>query len=351
MHLPPPLHGVTICSQTIVNSKAINCAVNARTLPIRYGKTIVDMQSHGLKKIAIMCFLFFKLLNELIRYRPDTVYFTISPVGFSFYRDLLFVSLIKLFSVNIVYHMHGKGIANRTSKLERFFYRYTFRNSTIICMSNILSFDVDGVKANAKIEICANGIEDGSKSFELSKDKKTLDVVYISNLSRMKGVDVFLDVVARAAKDRLPIKFHLVGPFSKVYREQDLNEFLELNPEAKQIITYHGALYEEEKWSLLSRSDVLMHPTRNDAFPLVILEGLASGNVVLATGEGGIPDMLRGLKGSKVTDTDKFYSELVSLLNNKDELEKHQAEAREHFKHYFSKETFEKRILEILLNA
>ena len=94
--------------------------------------------------------------------------------------------------------------------------------------------------------------------------------------------------------------------------------------------------------------DILLHPTRNDAFPLVILEAMAVGCSVLSTNQGGIPDMLKGLEGSKVIDELSFTSALFNLIEKKSLLVDYTRESFSKFDSNFTAGRFEENILEIV---
>lgn len=355
MHLSPPIHGVTVCNDMILNSSLIKSSITTRFLPIRYSNTIEGMQSNGIRKIVIMMALFFRLLYELIFHRPNIVYFTISPLGTAFLRDIIFVVILKVFRVKVIYHLHGKGINLVSNKVIKYLYRFTFNNSNVVCISELLAKDIEGVSANSNVIICPNGIaldnQDRNKIISRKhqiKDGGVINVLFLSNLSRVKGVDLYLNTVSEILRKTKNIKFHLAGPFSGVFTRKDYDMFLQENPHVQGALSYHGAIYDNEKWSLLSQMDILLHPTRNDAFPLVILEAMAVGCSVLSTNQGGIPDMLKGLEGSKVIDELNFTPALFNLIEKKSLLVDYTRESFSKFDSNFTAEKFEENILEIV---
>ena len=49
------------------------------------------------------------IFTSMLFFKPNVVYFTISPVNL-FYRDLVYVFILKLFKPAIVYHLHRDGM-------------------------------------------------------------------------------------------------------------------------------------------------------------------------------------------------------------------------------------------------
>jgi glycosyltransferase involved in cell wall biosynthesis len=56
--------------------------------------------------------------------------------------------------------------------------------------------------------------------------------------------------------------------------------------------------HREDVMEVLDASDLLLHPSRIDAFPGALLEAMAAGVPVVATAVGGIPDIIEnGVSG------------------------------------------------------
>ena len=98
------------------------------------------------------------LITKLIFFRPTIVYFTISPVN-SFYRDLFYVIILKIFNNKILYHLHGKGIWTYSSKtkLNYLFYKWAYNKVNVICISELLRNDIRSIY-HGYIYILPNGI-------------------------------------------------------------------------------------------------------------------------------------------------------------------------------------------------
>lgn len=76
----------------------------------------------------------------------------------------------------------------------------------------------------------------------------------------------------------------------------------------KNIEVIDFKLNKDELFKLYSDANILLHPTRQDSFPLVILEAMKAGNVILATDLYAIPEMVvDGYNGYLVSPKYRFF--------------------------------------------
>lgn len=219
---PPPITGATLMNQRVLNSIVLRDNFNISSICISYSKTISDLGSINFSKLIIFFKIFLRLFNELFFHRPNLVYFQISPTGFVFIRELFFVSVIKLFKIKIVYHLHGKGIqAEVQSKIKKVLYKFVFNNTEFICISNLLKNDIDGV-FSGNIHIVNNGVPDIPREFlELSKSTKNSvpKILFLSNLLHSKGIIDFLDSLKIISKKKLVFSAIIIGAEGNLTKE------------------------------------------------------------------------------------------------------------------------------------
>lgn len=321
--LPPPLTGATLINSYVNNSKLLNDKYNIQTISISFKKTIEDVRIISFKKIIIVINLYLKLFISLIRFKPKLIYFQISPIGWAFYRDFIYVLIIKLFRKHIVFHLHGKGIkdACENSYFKKLIYKFAFRGSSIVCLSNMLANDINQVYAGTPY-IVNNGIPIFSDILECAfhDEKNKIEVLFLSNLLYSKGILVFLDalsVLDTSSREKIQVK--IVG------NEAEISSTM-LNKEIKKrglqnFVVYIGPKYGEEKLNIYHNTDIFIYPTLNDAFPVVILEAMQFGIPVIASIEGAIPDIIDdSLNGFLVekNNPEQISSKLMHLINNPD---------------------------------
>ena len=127
---------------------------------------------------------------------------------------------------------------------------------------------------------------------ELGLEPDTRLVTVVSRLTRLKGIENFLEAAA-ALKPRYPkARFLIVGETSPHDRPY-LNELTDL---ARRLgvadrVTFTGL--RSDVPALLGSSAVAVMPSLNEALSNVLLESMASGAAVVATRVGGTPEALR----------------------------------------------------------
>jgi glycosyltransferase involved in cell wall biosynthesis len=111
------------------------------------------------------------------------------------------------------------------------------------------------------------------KKISKPRDKDPLRVIHIASQGYLKGTDIVLNIARESIKRGLSLEFNLVGSI----RDQDLFR----SPPENVIL--HGEVDPKKVKELMIASDVLLHPSRLDNQPLVVLEALAVGLPVICS--------------------------------------------------------------------
>jgi glycosyltransferase involved in cell wall biosynthesis len=117
----------------------------------------------------------------------------------------------------------------------------------------------------------------------------------VGTVSRIKGTDVFLNACRRVLEHEPDIRFELLGA-------HDLHHDPGLDSELAGILsdrrTAAGVtlLGQRPATEFLSRWDIAVSASRSEAFPLAVLEAMAAGLPVIATGVGGVPEQIEHLR-------------------------------------------------------
>jgi glycosyltransferase involved in cell wall biosynthesis len=349
VQLPPPLHGATIVNKLIVESQAIQKAYITKTLPLRFVKEVNEIGRFSMKKVFIMFVFLFRLIGQLIIYRPHLVYFTISPKGFAFYRDALYVFFIKLFRRKIVFHLHSRGIQEaleRISRLERI-YRFVFRNTSVIFLSESLIHDSQGLPVK-EVLLLPNGIPDHSYC-HANRLHSVPVILFLSNLFVEKGVLIFIDVIEKLAQRGHLFKARIVGAdgnvttkdIKKIIADKNLSRFAEV----------YGPQYGEGKYIAFEEASVFCMPSMDEAFPLVILEAMQASLGIVASRVGAIPDMIKdGVSGylCPAGDAGVFADRIAALLENPELRKQLSEQAQKDFESKFRLSVFDSSIKGII---
>lgn len=163
MHLPPPVHGLSIASQVIKQDYQINKEFNCRYVNLSSSRNNDEVSSYSFYKIVIKLWRFgislLKTLWLLITFKPKVAYITITCYGIPFLKDAPFVLLCKAFKCQVILHQHNKGMAAYVNKpIYRFLFPLIYRNTTVVLLSQHLYQDVSSIVKPEQIIICPNGV-------------------------------------------------------------------------------------------------------------------------------------------------------------------------------------------------
>lgn len=349
--VPPPVTGPTLMNNRILGSELLNNNFDIRSICTSYVNNVNELGSYNFNKLITFISVFVKLFKELVFNRPSFVYFQISPLGVAFLRDFCFVIVIKLLKVKIVYHLRGKGIKEQAKiKWKRSLYKYAFRNSDIICLSDLLTYDIVKV-FNGTIHIVANGIPDiDHKLLVMSQENKNeeINTLFFSNLIMSKGILDFIDSLELLAEKGTKFQATIIGAAGTL-SSNDLQKIIH-NKNLDSKVTYVGPKYGSEKHHILAQSDVMVFPTKNDAFPGVVIEAMQFGLPVISTKEGAIPEIIDdGVTGYLVEkDSPEQIVEKLEILIKDVALRKSMGLAgRAKYEKKFKFQTFEDNMLKV----
>lgn len=346
VQLPPPVHGASMMNQHVVDIFE-KSEYETKTIELRFVENVADIGSVNMSKIYKMLTIGAKIIKNMITFKPDFVYLTLSPVGGAFYRDVLYVAILKLFRKNIVYHLHGKGIKNNLgSWWKKRIYKFVFSNTTVIHLSPILENDIKGLSYK-KIYFVSNGIE--KANYELKeKQNETTQLLFLSNLFVSKGLWVLVEACRLLKQKGLYFKLNIVGKEANIGFDELNKKILEL--ELENHINVLGGKYGYEKYEILNNCDALIHPTCNDSFPLVLLEVMQFGLPIVSTYEGAIPEIVDdGVTGFLVPqkDSDALAQKIEILIKDKELREKMGQAGREKFLEKYTLEKFEQNMKKV----
>jgi glycosyltransferase involved in cell wall biosynthesis len=143
-------------------------------------------------------------------------------------------------------------------------------------------------------------------------------VAFVGKLNRLKGVFVLAEAMIEVLQSWPKSHLVMAGHDSVESGRSVLEEFLKLIPaELQERIRISGPLSRGDVASLLRQAAMLVLPSWSEAFPIVVLEAMASGRPVVASDRGGIPEIVRdGLTGL-LADPEQpktFAHAILSLL-------------------------------------
>jgi glycosyltransferase involved in cell wall biosynthesis len=346
--LPPPVHGVSVINQMFVNNVALNKEFDIKVINLSVANTLSGIGKISLLKLTKTIGLFASLIYQLLFNRPHLVYVTFAPSGPALLRDSVLCLITKLFFVRVLIHMHGKGLDKIPhASLKFLIAKLVFRNALVICLSPGLSADLNHFKPK-KIFVLANGIIDDpvQPKPEIST---SINLLYLSNLVKTKGILDLLDALEIVSHQYKNWKLHVVG------NEADLSvkEITEIinNKKLQNNISVKGPLYGKDKSDQLSWADVLIFPTYNDCFPLVILEAMQHGLLIITTKEGALPEILTNGETGFIHDQrniEQLVSHLTRLFESPAIIRQIGVQAQHEFKGKYTASIMNEKFIQII---
>lgn len=356
MHMPPPVHGAAIVGQQVHDSYLINNAFDCRYVNVATARSLDDIGRTGIRKLIDNIRKWREMYHVVRDFHPDLVYITPNTTRGAFYRDFITVQLLKYLQSNMVLHLHNKGVSKRQDRwLDDKLYRRFFRGVKVILLSQRLYADIEKYVAREDVLICPNGIvdtniTDNSKYDNFRQDNTVpIQLLFLSNMMADKGVWTLLDAL-RIVKDHgVPFFCHFVGGWKDV-NEHDFVKCVDAYGLSTSVLA-HGAKYGEEKNTFLYNADVLVFPTKEECFPLVLLEAMSQAKACIASIEASIPEIVIDEETGLLVEKDNpiALAQAIECMAQDHNLCHKMGEAgRKRFEQLYTLEHFEQRMLQIL---
>lgn len=364
LHIPPPVHGSSVVGQAIKGSQRINNNFDCQYINLLASSTVADSGLVSPRKIVGFLGIWLKVLYSIIRKRPKLCYIALTTTGAAFYRDLILVALLKLFRINRVYHLHNKGISrNQHKRINDVCYEYVFKKAEVILLSRLLYPDVQKYVEESQVHICPNGIPDidsqlsvinGNESttenFITSKKNNPTEILFLSNLIESKGVYVLLEACSILKNKNIKFRCNYIGGEGDVSEAEFLKKISLLGLDKE--VNYLGKKFGMEKSLAYFNTDIFVFPTfyKYETFGLVNLEAMQHSKPVIATCEGGIPDVVEdGETGFLIQQNNpqELAEKIELLIENPQLREKLGKAGRKKYLEEFTSIRFESRLNEI----
>jgi glycosyltransferase involved in cell wall biosynthesis len=341
--LPPPYIGPSVATQILLRSK----------LREEFDIVHFDLSDHRnyktLGKIDLMNFWiafrqYFLLPWYLARYRPDLVYMPFGQTTVSYYRDSVFLLLIKLFRKKVVCHLRGGNFDNWYRGASVFTRWYVRRIHSLVDAQIILGENLrhlfNWLMPDSRIFVVPNG---GNFPIpEVRKRDGIFRALFLGNLLESKGVVDFLkasEIIALSGyRDT---EFVLAGENREARTVEFIDRFIREHPDVR--VRMPGPLTGEDKFRLLAECDVLVFPTYyvNEGHPWVIVESMAAGLPVISTDHAAIPETVSdGENGFLVPkkDPEAIAEKVIRLIEDPELRERMGKRSREIYREKFTEE-------------
>ena len=159
-----------------------------------------------------------------------------------------------------------------------------------------------------KIMYLPNGIPLPKMMETKEIDSVKLKVLYVGRATAEKRVHLVAAIARSASLEGIPCAFSMVGNVQNAIPKDD-----------QSYVHFYGAINNAETLNAIyAEHDVLIMTSLHEGFPLTIMEGMASGCVILSTPVGDIPYHVHHKKNgylfSSTTDENKIVEEGLTYL-------------------------------------
>lgn len=292
--LPPPITGNSIINDKIIN----NFQKYYKNINLDFINVGVPSFDNHFGKIN-----FKKLLVYISQYKSiykvfstDIVYISIGHTFFGILKYMPFFLLAKILRKQLIVHVHTDYLwllYKDSRKIKKSILKVIMGLvDKGIVLSPILRRNLQPFIENKKIYELPNFISESllehdiNKTILEKKDQK-LKILFLSNLIKEKGIIDFLEAMLILEKKNIDFEVHVAGDIPS-FMKQEINVYFE---KLKNILHYHGIVKGQEKKDLFLSSNFFVFPTHLEAQGVVLLEAMATANIILSTDVGGISDI------------------------------------------------------------
>lgn len=191
--------------------------------------------------------------------------------------------------VNLVYTEHHTSNKRRKFKLLRYLDRlvYSQYDSVIAISKGVLGSLGSWVplKNLKEVRVIYNGVKLSKFNYKHADNKKSLKLLSIGRLAKVKGFDCVINSM-NLLPDDIDVQYEIAGAGSEYSTLQELIMQLDLTKNVRLL----GHVLNVE--DLLNSTDVFLVPSLNEGFGLVVVEAMSSGVPVIASDIPGLREIV-----------------------------------------------------------
>ena len=199
--------------------------------------------------------------------------------------------LLKRKNIKIIYNPHGWSFLMEISKYKKCIYAFIERvlaNVTDVII-NVSKFEYDSavqvnIARNKLVHIysgISQEIEEDNEAVHMPDNK--LNLLFVGRFDKPKGVDILLESFKKCT--RRDIHLTMIGG-------NVLNEKAQVDKIDDDRITFLGWIPNDKLGAYYKKCDVVVMPSRWEAFGLVAIEAMKYGKPVLASNRGALPEII-----------------------------------------------------------
>jgi len=254
------------------------------------GKTDVLKRLLGIPLIIagdLLCYwsiftTFRKLRKE--GWKPDIIHAHVYSAG------VPAVLLAKRYGIPVIISEHftgfRRGLIHGLGKIK---VKFAFEHATLVCpVSKALREDIEAYGVRAQFHVVPNVVDTelfslGESSNYARGHQEKKQILFVAGLDPKKGVSYLLRALGQLSERRDDFELDIVGegPYRGEYEE------LARKQNVADIIHFHGQVTKRTVADFMRKCSFFVLPSLFETFGVVLIEAMACGKPVIATGIGG----------------------------------------------------------------
>lgn len=355
--LTPPFYGSSLSSEMCLNILKNNNQFDVRNIKLNYSLDMSDVGKLNLKKIVGFIKVRKQIRNSIKQFQPDIIYYVPAVTGLALIRDFLYLRSIKFLKKGkLILHIRGQF---KKEDWKNPVLNYIIKNLLVcdkaIVLGPELIANLNQRILEENIFVLINAIPNTLSNAEFDEviiqrnSTSELNLLFLSNMHEAKGWFKVLEASKLLFDSGIKFSSHFVGGWASKNDEKKFHNYVEQYNLGDNIF-YHGQLLNEEKNKMLAKANIMIYPTEyNDACPRVIIEAMEYGLTIISSNEAAIPSLIindeTGIILEKNT-VDEIYNNILKLKDTTSRKEM-EIKARNRFLEKFTKETYQKKLIEI----
>ncbi len=314
----PPIHGQSLAFTRFFES------IDSSS------KLIIDTNMEelsGFAKLFGTLKTLYLILYTLLFKKVDIVYFTCSRSLMGSVKDILLINLASFKNIKIINHLHGSDFYDFVHGSSPLYKKILLKSYEKVETSIVL---LNSMKQQFKdfpvmnIEVVSNFYDKELEVELIKKDNTVVNIVYLSNIIKSKGVLELVDAFNELSSLHDNIYLNIAGGFMSdeyLSSKEIKQRFLEKISQNSKI-KYLGKVFGGEKVKLLQSSDIFVLPSyyKSEAFPISIIEAMVCSNAIVTTNYKYLPEVVNAENGLlvEVKSVESLRNAIVRLLHNPD---------------------------------
>lgn len=166
-----------------------------------------------------------------------------------------------------------------------------------------------------KVSVIPMGVDLHGRFFPGQTERATVEILFVGRLVSGKGLDILINALPRIRVIHPMVRLKIIGDGPERPRLEDMTNSLGLTP----YVDFFGAVENIDLPRFYRRATLLVLPSLEEGFGLVVAEALGCGCPVTASDLPAIRDLLQDGRGGRLFragDSDDLTEKVCELLAN-----------------------------------